>query len=35
MLAAMYDTSSILETNTVPKETLTKMGYLTEFVKQP
>jgi hypothetical protein len=33
MLAAMYDTSSILETNAVPKETLTRMGYLTEFVK--
>jgi hypothetical protein len=33
MLAAMYETSSILETNNVPKETLTKMGYLTEFVR--
>jgi hypothetical protein len=33
MLAAMYDTSSILETNNVPKETLTRMGYLTEFVR--
>ncbi len=33
MLAAMFDTSSILETNSVPRETLTKMGYLTEFVK--
>ena len=33
MLAAMFDTSSILETNNVPKETLMKMGYLTEFVR--
>jgi hypothetical protein len=33
MLAAMFDTSSILETNNVPKETLTRMGYLTEFVR--
>ncbi|MEO8075740.1 MAG: hypothetical protein ABI818_05375 [Acidobacteriota bacterium] len=33
MVAAMYDTSSILETNQIPKETLLKMGYLTEFIK--
>jgi len=33
ILAAMYDTSSIKETNVVPRETLLKMGYVTEFVK--
>jgi hypothetical protein len=33
MLAAMFDTSSILETNSMPRETLVKMGYVTEFVK--
>jgi hypothetical protein len=33
MLAAMYDTSSIKETNRVPRETLVKMGYITEFTK--
>ncbi len=34
MLAAMFDTSSILETNEVPRETLVRMGYVTEFVKE-
>jgi hypothetical protein len=33
MLAAMYDTSSIKETNKVPRETLLKMGYITEFTQ--
>jgi hypothetical protein len=33
MLASMFDTSSILETNSMPRETLVKMGYITEFVK--
>jgi hypothetical protein len=33
MLAAMFNTSSILETNSMPRETLIKMGYITEFVK--
>jgi hypothetical protein len=33
MLASMFDTSSILETNSMPRETLVKMGYVTEFVK--
>ena len=33
ILEAMYDTSSILETNNLPKETMLKMGYVTEFVR--
>lgn len=35
MLGAMYDTSSILETNRMPKETLLKMGYITELIPAP
>lgn len=35
MVAAMYGTSSILETNRMPRETLLKMGYITEFISQP
>jgi len=33
MVAAMFDTSSIKETNLVPRETLVKMGYITEIAK--
>ena len=33
MLTAMYDTSSIKETNRIPRETLLKMGYVTELVR--
>ena len=33
MLESMFETSSILETNSMPRETLVNMGYVTEFVK--
>ena len=33
MVRAMYGTSAILETNRMPKETLIRMGYITEFIK--
>lgn len=33
MLEAMFETSSILETYSMPRETLLRMGYVTEFVK--
>ena len=35
IVEAMYGTSSILETNRMPRETLLKMGYITEFITQP
>lgn len=33
MVEAMYRTSSILDTNSMPRDTLLRMGYITEFIE--